>query len=131
MAHSWRIHPPLNKRSSQRPLGCGYLSPPATGDHGPRREPQASDDRRGGYRRDGDLRLHSDRALIGWCSATEGRVRSLGALFLVVGGGGAYLSGRWVGTARDGLVVTGWRVLACDSDRATSVMTHLLVDGRP
>ncbi len=85
----------------------------------------------GGYRWDGELRLHSDRALIGWYSSTEGRVRSLGALFLVVGESGAYLYGRWVGTAREGLVVTGWSVLARDSDRATSVMTHLLVDGRP
>jgi hypothetical protein len=69
--------------------------------------------------------------LIGWYSSTEGRVRSLGALFVVVGESGAYLYGRWVGTAREGLVVTGWSVLARDSDRATSVMTHLLVDGRP
>jgi len=86
---------------------------------------------RGGYRWDGELRLSSDHVFIGSYSADDGGVRSRGSLYFVLAPGGGYLHGRWVGSAHDGIVSTGWGVLARDAARAASVMTHLLADGRP
>jgi transcriptional regulator with XRE-family HTH domain len=92
--------------------------------------PSNADDWKG-YRWEGELRVTSDQVLIGYYVADDRGVRSRGSLYFLLASDASYAHGRWVGTSRDRLITTGWGVLARDDDRAGSIMTHLLADGRP
>lgn len=80
----------------------------------------------GSYAWRGELQLHDNEALIGWYRASDGAVRSKGAIYFALHPQGEHAWGRWVGLSYDGAVVTGWGAMARTEDVASSVVRRLI-----
>ena len=85
----------------------------------------------GSYRWHGELRIWDNEALLGWYRSTEGAVRSKGTMYLALHPHGEHAWGRWTGMSYDGLVVTGWGVIARTEDLAHKVVQQLVDTGKP
>lgn len=80
----------------------------------------------GSYSWHGELRLWDNEALMGWYRSTEGAVRSKGTMYLALHPHGEHAWGRWIGMSYDGLVVTGWGVIARTEELAHKVVQDLV-----
>jgi transcriptional regulator with XRE-family HTH domain len=80
---------------------------------------------RGGYLWRGELRLWDNEILIGWYVASEGSIRSKGALYYTIHPHGQQITGRWVGLSHDGQVVTGWAAMGKTEPDAEAAMSTL------
>lgn len=85
----------------------------------------------GSYSWQGELRIWDNEALMGWYRSTEGAGRSKGTMYLALHPHGEHAWGRWTGMSYDGLVVTGWGVLARTEALAHKVVKDLVDDGKP
>lgn len=90
---------------------------------------RAPDD--GSYRWRGELRIWDNEALVGWYRSVEGAVRSKGTMYLALHPHGEHAWGRWTGMSYDGLVVTGWGVIARTKELADKVAQDLVDSGKP
>lgn len=79
----------------------------------------------GGYLWRGDLRLWDNALLMGWYAATDGGVRSKGAMYFVLSAHGLPALGRWVGLSHDGRIITGWAVIAQQRDDIPGLVAGL------
>lgn len=80
----------------------------------------------GSYTWHGELRLWDNEALMGWYRSTEGAVRSKGTMYLALHPHGEHAWGRWTGMSYDGLVVTGWGVIARTENLAHKIAQALV-----
>ncbi len=85
----------------------------------------------GSYSWHGELRLWDNEALMGWYRSTEGAVRSKGTMYLALHPHGEHAWGRWTGMSYDGVVVTGWGVIARTEALANKVAHDLVDTGKP
>jgi hypothetical protein len=85
----------------------------------------------GSYSWQGELRIWDNEALLGWYRSTEGAVRSKGTMYLALHPHGEHAWGRWTGMSYDGLVVTGWGVIARTEQLAHKVVQDLVDTGKP
>lgn len=85
----------------------------------------------GSYTWHGELRIWDNEALMGWYRSTEGAVRSKGTMYLALHPHGEHAWGRWTGMSYDGLVVTGWGVIARTKELADKVSHELVDTGKP
>lgn len=82
----------------------------------------------GSYSWRGELAIWDNEALMGWYRSTEGAVRSKGTMYLALHPHGEHAWGRWTGMSYDGVVVTGWGVMARTEQLVHKVVQDL-VDG--
>ncbi len=85
----------------------------------------------GSYTWHGELHIWDNEALMGWYRSTEGAVRSKGTMYLALHPHGEHAWGRWTGMSYDGVVVTGWGVIARTEDLANKVVKSLVDSGKP
>ncbi len=85
----------------------------------------------GSYTWHGELRIWDNEALMGWYRSAEGAVRSKGTMYLALHPHGEHAWGRWTGMSYDGVVVTGWGVIARTEDLANKVVKSLVDSGKP
>ncbi|TDV52457.1 hypothetical protein [Actinophytocola oryzae] len=85
----------------------------------------------GSYSWRGELCIWDNEALMGWYRSTEGAVRSKGTMYLALHPHGEHAWGRWTGMSYDGVVVTGWGVIARNEELAHRVAHNLVDAGRP
>ncbi|MGH3757273.1 hypothetical protein [Actinophytocola sp.] len=85
----------------------------------------------GSYTWHGELRIWDNEALMGWYRSTEGAVRSKGTMYLALHPHGEHAWGRWTGMSYDGVVVTGWGVIARTEELANKVAQDLVDTGKP
>ncbi|WP_462185815.1 helix-turn-helix domain-containing protein, partial [Frankia sp. CcWB2] len=79
----------------------------------------------GGYLWWGELRVWDNEIIMGWYVASDGPVRSKGALFLSLHPHGDRLTGRWVGLSYDGLFIEGWGAMARSENTALALIDRL------
>jgi transcriptional regulator with XRE-family HTH domain len=84
-----------------------------------------SEEQGGGYLWRGELRLWDNAVLMGWYAATDGGVRSKGAMYFVLSPHGLPALGRWVGLSFDGRIVTGWAAIAQHEDKVPELISAL------
>jgi hypothetical protein len=85
----------------------------------------------GSYSWQGELHIWDNEALMGWYRSTEGAVRSKGTMYLALHPHGEHAWGRWTGMSYDGVVVTGWGVIARTDELAHKVVQDLVDAGKP
>ncbi|WP_194820535.1 helix-turn-helix domain-containing protein [Nocardia sp. XZ_19_385] len=80
----------------------------------------------GSYEWRGEMRLWDGESVMGWYVATDGAVRSKGALYFALHPHGSHMVGSWVGLSQAGLVIRGWGAIARERDHVEQVIAELV-----